>query len=183
MDHQRLGITDIGQMRNHRQRLDKAATGGAGVIIGTGLDTEADHRACALRQQLIGQCVIGMLRHGRVPDPGNALLIRHGLFQEGQHCGGIFLMSLHTDRQGFDALQQGKGSMRVERRTDITQPLGAQLHAECLRAELFPEIEAVIAGIWLGNRWELATGTPVEGTAIDNSPTHGNAVPAHPFGQ
>jgi hypothetical protein len=56
MDHQRLGVADVGQVREHAQRFDELAAGAAAT-----LECEAEHRAGAARQELLRQCMVGVV--------------------------------------------------------------------------------------------------------------------------
>ena len=71
MDDQRLGVADVGEMREQLQPLDEAPAG-----LAAALDVEAEDRAGALGQQLLGQRMIGMVGQLR---RGDALDRRIGL--------------------------------------------------------------------------------------------------------
>src|SRR3546814_16395672 len=62
-----------------------------------------------------------------------------------------------------DVCSSDLGVGRAEAGTEVAQPLGAGPHDEGLRAELLGEVQAVIAGIGLGDGRELARPLPVEG--------------------
>ena len=66
VDHQRLGVADIGQVRGQRAALDEA-----GARRAAALDPEADDRAGAAGQQALGERVVGVARQARVDDPGD----------------------------------------------------------------------------------------------------------------
>src|SRR3546814_12578958 len=72
------------------------------------------------------------------------------------------LMAGHAQVQGLDALQDLEGIGRRQAGTEIAQALGARPHDEGAGAEFFDEVEAVIAGVGLGQGQELARCFPVE---------------------
>ena len=60
MNHQALGVADVGQVREHLQRFDEAAAG-----LEPALNAERQNAARAARQVALGQRVIGARRAGR----------------------------------------------------------------------------------------------------------------------
>src|SRR3546814_3988401 len=75
-----------------------------------------------------------------------------------------------------DVCSSDLGVGRAEAGTEVAQPLGAGPHDEGLRAELLGEVQAVIAGIGLGDGRELARPLPVEGPAVDQDAADRHAV-------
>ena len=65
---------------------------------------------------------------------------------------------------------------------EVAQTLGAGAHDESLRPELLGEVDAVIAGIGLGQRRELPRFFPIEAAAVDDHAADGHAMAAEPFG-
>ncbi len=174
MDHQRLGVADIGEMGDQLQAVDEAPAGGAAA-----LDAEADDRASAARQQAPGQRVVGMARQLRMEHPGDGV----GFGQEVEHAARVGHVLRHAQRQGLDPLEKLEGVGRAHAGAEIAQALGAGAHDEGLRPELRGEIDAVIAGIGLAQGRELARRLPVEAPAIDQRAADGDAVAAQPFGR
>src|SRR5476649_1747718 len=97
MDHQRLGVADIGEMREELQPFDEAS-----ACLASALDVEAEDRAGALGQQLLGQRMVGMIGQlGR----SDALDGRVGL-EEIDHLARILSMPCDTQWEGLEALQK-----------------------------------------------------------------------------
>src|SRR5207245_6384677 len=57
VDHQRLRIADVGEVRKNSQRLDKAPAGGP-----VALQVEAEYRAAAARKKALREGVVRMRR-------------------------------------------------------------------------------------------------------------------------
>ena len=110
VDHQRLGVADIGQVRGEPARLDEPRTRNAPAF-----DAEADDRAGTLRQQALGQRVVGVVRPRRVDDVGDAGLAG----QEIEHGRGVGDVPLHAQRQRLDAEQQVKRVLRAQAGAEI----------------------------------------------------------------
>ena len=89
------------------------------------------------------------------------------LREEAEHRRRVLDMALHAQRQRLDALQEMEGVGRRHAGAEIAQAFGARPHDEGRRAELLGEVDAVIAGIGLGQRREFAGGLPVEAAAVD----------------
>ena len=147
VNHQRLGVTDIGEMADHAKRLDELPAGGT-----TALDAEADDRARAARQQRLREFVVGVVRQRGMQHPFDRLVRGQGL----QHHVGIGDVAVHANAERLDALQQLKRIGRRQARAEVAQALGAGPHDEGGLAELLVEDDAVIAGIGLGQHRELA---------------------------
>src|SRR3546814_17887701 len=64
-----------------------------------------------------------------------------------------------------------------------SQAFRARPHGKGLRAELLGEVDAVVAGIGLGQGLELAARFPIEAAAIDQQADQGEAVAAQPRGR
>ena len=95
VDHQGLGVTDIGQMRRQSQRLDELLAGVAAAI-----DAEAEDGAGALGIQPLGQFVVRMGGADRMFDPGHSIV-----GGQRRHYGlGVADMASHPQRERLDAL-------------------------------------------------------------------------------
>src|SRR3546814_18804489 len=64
-----------------------------------------------------------------------------------------------------------------------SQAFRARPHGKGLRAELLGEVDAVVAGIGLGQGLELAARFPIQAAAIDQQAAEGEAVAAEPLGR
>jgi hypothetical protein len=69
VDHQGLGVADIGEMADHAQGLDELLARRPAP-----LDAETDDGAGAVRQQFFGQLMIGMILQRRMQHPLDALV-------------------------------------------------------------------------------------------------------------
>src|SRR5262245_12910850 len=67
MDHERLRVADVGEMREHAQAFDKTAPGRP-----TAPEREAEDRAAAPRQELLGERVVRMARQLGIADRSTA---------------------------------------------------------------------------------------------------------------
>ncbi len=121
----------------------------------------------------------GWRRQLRVADPVD----RRMVVEEGDHLARVLDVAGHAHVQGLDALEDVEGRLRRHRRAEVPQPLGARPHQEGGRAELLGEVEAVVAGVGLGQGRELARRLPVEGAAVDQGPGDGDAVAAQELGR
>ena len=64
----------------------------------------------------------------------------------------------------------------------VAQTFGTGPHDEGARAELLGKIKAVITGVGFGEGGKEPACLPVEGTAVDEYATDGNAVSAEELG-
>ena len=175
MDHQRLGIADVGQMREDAQGLDELASRRPAALEG-----KAEHGTGAARQQLLRQRVVGMIFKFGVADACNGLVagqVRDGLARIGN-------VSFHAQRQGLDPLQQLEGGHRAHAGAEVAQALATCAQEKGGDGGFLAEIHAVKAFIGLGEGRELAArGLPVKGSAIDQQAADGDTVAAEEFGR
>src|SRR5579863_9108438 len=90
MDHQRLGVTYIGEVRDELQPIDEALAGGAPAS-----DAEAHHRARAVWQQAPRERVIRMARQIGVQHPGDGPV----LAEEVEDAPRVLHVARHAQRQ------------------------------------------------------------------------------------
>ena len=173
MDHQRLGIADVGEMRKYFQRLDETLAGGAVAV-----DGEGEYCAAAPGQEFFRQGVIGVLGQFGV----GHRLDRGMLHQELDHLARVLDMALHPQRQGLDTLQYLKRGGGAHAGAEVTQPLAPRAQRERGDGGLLREIHAVEAFVLAADFRKLARSDPVEGAAVDEDAADGDAVPAEEFG-
>jgi hypothetical protein len=177
MDHQGLGVADVGQVRAELQGVDEALAG----FLST-LDAEAEQRAGArmarAAQVALRQRMAGALGQARIVDPGHARMLLRGaaprpaafsqwrsMRTAGSRCPAAAARPIH----------------RRQRRAERAQRLHAGLHGEAEVAEGFVEAHAVIALRGLGHLRELAV-VPGELARLDDHAAHGGAVAAEELG-
>ena len=100
VDDQRLGVADIGQVRQEFDAVDELLTG-----CSTALDAESEDGTGAFRQVFACQFMVAVVFQPGVIDPGDFRVILQ-VAGDGQ---GIGSMPVHAQRQGLDALQQQEG--------------------------------------------------------------------------
>src|SRR5258706_5711849 len=110
MNDQRLGVADMGEVADQPHALDELLAGGP-----TALDSEADDRSSAARQQQRGQRVIRMALQRRMQNPISRLV--RG--QEFQSRMGICDMAVHANAQGLYTLHELKRIGRREASAEI----------------------------------------------------------------
>ena len=171
---QGLGVTDVGDVAGQPGAVDQGLTG-----FKTALDPEHDHRSRALGQLTLGDFVVAVVGHVRVPDPGDGFVVG----EEVEHGAGVGNVPLHAQRQRLHALDQVKRALRGQHGAEVAQALGAGAGDEGRGAEVLGVGHARVAGIGLGQGRELVRGRPVEVTRIDDETAHGDAVTADPLGR
>ncbi len=90
MDDQRLGVADIGEVREQLQRLDELH---AGVVAA--LQAEGEDSARAERRVLLLQRVVLVAGQARIEDPGDLRMRRQPL----GHLLRVVAVALHAERQ------------------------------------------------------------------------------------
>ena len=136
VDDQRLGVADVGQVREQLQPLDEAPAG-----LEAAPDAEGEDRAGAFGQVALGQCAVGAVRQRRVVDPGDSRV----RVQECGHRPRVGDVALHAQPERLQPLQEQERVERAERRAEIAQPFDARLHDVGEVAEGLVEADAVVA--------------------------------------
>src|SRR5450756_1575523 len=104
MDDQRLGVADVGHVREQPRALHEAATG-----LAAALDAEADHRTIETAVVvLLRQGVRVVRRQARVAHPAD---FRMALEEPG-HAVAVRAVTLHAQRQRLEPLQEEEGVER-----------------------------------------------------------------------
>src|SRR2546421_7810089 len=173
MNDQRLGIADIGQMRQELDRLDESHAGRGASFDAKSKDASRTSREVALRQRLVAISL-----QQRVADP-----VDTGMRSEMPSDGQCRLtVAWHAQVQRLDPLQQQERAKRSERRPKRSDGFHASFHGEAEIAEGLVEEHSVIATRWCGHLRELAV-SPVKLSGLDDDSAHGRAVTAQVLGR
>ena len=95
MDHQALGIADIGQVREELQRIDEAASGFQAALDAEGQNAPGAERQIALRQRVIAAGGQSGIVH-----PGHVI----GLLQKLRHGQRVARVRFHAQLQRLESL-------------------------------------------------------------------------------
>src|SRR5690606_18538163 len=81
---------------------------------------------------------------------------------------GVVVVPLDPQAQGLDALEQQEGVEGADGRADVAQQLDPGLDDVGAGPERLPVLQAVVAGVGLGEAGVLAAGAEVEAAAVDD---------------
>src|SRR5215475_5743142 len=112
MDNEGARIADVGEMREKRDVGNKLYTG---VI--SALQSEGEHSPTAVRDIFFCKSVIFVPRQSRVADPCDFRTLRQPL----GYGERVVAMTLHAQRQCFDAGQDQKGVERRQCGAEVAQ--------------------------------------------------------------
>ena len=153
VNDERLCVSHVGQIRRQLERINKGRTG-----LGLALDTKRQHTTKASLQVLFRQRMARVALQARVANPGYAGV----LFEVLGNGEGIVDMSLHTQTECLDALEQQECAKGVQGRTKVSQQDDADVDGIRNGLESVPELEAVVALGGLGELGKLAARMPVK---------------------
>src|ERR1700677_4869670 len=105
MDHEALGVADIGEVREQLNAVDKSAS-----RFPAAADAERKNGAASTGQVLFRERVIGAGSETGILDPGHARVLAQPLGY-GQ-C--VLAVLLHAEAERFDPLQKEKGVKGTE---------------------------------------------------------------------
>ena len=115
MNHQRFGITNIGEMTCQLEAVDKTHR----IVVAT-LQGEHQHAAHPTVGEIaLGTCVIRVAGQSGIAHMSNTGM----LLQPSGQRHRILRMSLHAQAQGFKALQQQKAVEGTDGRSPIAETL------------------------------------------------------------
>ena len=169
MDDERLDVGNIGQQAEYLQVVDELLG-----RLSAALDLERENRDAAIREVLLVELMIRMVRHSRVID----LLDMRVLSEVVDNLECVLDVALDAQRQRLRALQQQEGIERRERSALIAQDQRADVRRKSCRADIFGKADAVVARVRLDELRELARGNPVELAAVDDDAAERRAVAA-----
>src|SRR5271165_1396262 len=173
MNHQRLGIANIGKQAEQPQRVDEALTS-----FEASANAEGDQRARAIREIFLGAPVI-LARW----QPGIVHPLHVGMAGEKlRDLQRVLGMALQAKVQSLRALQQQESVKRRQAPTGVAQPLHARLDDESEIAERLGIRDAVIRRIRLDKVAEASRSFPVELAAVHDDTADGVTVAADKFG-
>ena len=160
MDDERLDVRDIGQQAEDLQVVDELLG-----RLSAALDLERENRDAAIREVLLVELMIRMVRHSRVIDLLDMRVL--GKVVDDLEC--VLDVALDAQRQRLRALQQQEGIERRERSALIAQDQRADVRRKSCRADILGKADAVVARVRLDELRELARGNPVELAADDDA--------------
>ena len=187
MDHQGLGIADVGQMARQLEAVDEAN----GILIAA-VQGEHQHAAHAPPGEIfLGAFVVGVRGQAGIAD----LCHLRMLLQPAGQGHGVLRVAFHPQAQGLQSLQQQEAVEGAQGRTPVPQAFHAGTQGEghiavignaehladvAAEAEGIPVHQAVISRAGLAHQWKLAVA-PVEGAGIDDHATKAGAMASDPF--
>ncbi|CAB4806778.1 unannotated protein [freshwater metagenome] len=91
-------------------------------------------------------------------------------------------MTLHPQRQRFDAHQRVMRPLRVHRHAQITQTHGDRVEGKGHGPQSRVKVQSVISRLWRCQRRKLARGRPVKLAAVHNHTAGDRAIACQVFG-
>ena len=176
VNHQAAAVAHVGQVAENFQRFNEGT-----ALCTAALDVKTEHRARAARpelQELVRQCVAGMRFDERMPNAAD-----HGVCsQKRHHFFGVAHVSVHAQRQGFDALQNQPCAVWAQTCAKVAQTFAARTQQECAHGALFAEHHVVKTFVALREFRKFPTALPIEAATIDHDAANHRAVTAQKFG-
>ncbi len=177
VDHQRLGVADVGEVRKEIQRLDEFAS-----LRPRPAKVERKHRAAPAWQQRLRQLVIGMAGQLGVAYVGNQRM--RG--EERHDLARVLHMPLHAHRERLDALQDLERGERRHAGAEIADAFAPRPQQEGGGRRLLAEHHVVKAVVGLGERREFPArraSIPIEAAGIHEHAADDDAVTREKFGR
>ncbi len=170
VDRQRLRIADVREVAEQLKAVDEGL-----ASLKAALYSERDERAAAADEHLLRQFVVVVALQARVVHPGDGVV---GLEVLGD-LQGVLLVTLHSQRERLDALQDEEGVERRERGAGVAQQHRAAARDVGGRAHRVAPDDAVVARVGLHERLEaLGILRPVEVAGVDDRATDRGAMAA-----
>ena len=172
VDHEALHVGDVGKQAEDFQVVDELES-----FFLAALDVEREDGTATIREVLLVEFVVRMVREARVAHAGN-LRVLGEVFQD---LLGVFHVAIQAERKRFDTLQQQECVERRNGSTFIAEEDSADVDgiSRCARRG---ERNAV-ARVLLGELRELAAGSPVELAAIHDDAAESRTVTADELGR
>ena len=177
MDRERLGISEVGDVGEHFQRVDEL-----GSRFGSTFDSEDHDTATFSAEILLVLGKLGVVFETREADPLDLRVVLKILGDR----EGVFAVTVHAERKSFDALEELPRVIGRDAGTEIPKWAGAHAEnvsqgSEHLR-EIVSPAEAVVGAIGLVEEGVLAA-SPVETAGVDHDTAKSGSVSAEPLGE
>ena len=163
MNHQTLHVGNIGKEGEDLERIDEFPS-----CFLSALDFESEDTASTLREILLVKFVVGMLRQRRMIHFCHLWMV----LQEIHHFQCILHMTLHTQTQCFQALQENEGIERRKCSTCITKDDGTNTSDKCCCTSHICKNRSMIGWFRLGKcRILVGIGFPIKLATIYDDAT------------
>lgn len=173
VDDQALHVGNVGQQREDLQMVDEFK----GFLLAA-LDVEGEDGCTAIGEVLLVQGVVGVVRQAGVVD-----LLHLGVMGQVLHdLLGVLDVAVQAQGERLGALQQQERVERADAGAGVTQDDSADIGHERGGTGSIHEADAVVAGVGVSKRGELAAGLPVELAGIDDDTAQRGAVAADELG-
>ena len=172
VNDKRLGVTDIGQVREDLKIVDEFS-----CCIKAILEFDGEDGACALWQVFQLQLVVRGRFEARIVDFSDLRV----LFEEFCDSGGIVDVAFYAERQGFKALNEEPRGDRGNASAGITENLRTDMGHEACARYVSCKVDAVIRSI---RRSEVRVSfrlVPVELAIFYDRAAQGRTVAADEF--
>ena len=173
VDDQALDVCNVREQREDLELVDELER-----CVLAALDVEGEDGSAAVREVLLVQSVIRVLRQRRMI---NVLDLRMVL-EEFNDLFGVLDMALDAQRQRLGALQEQESVERRDGSAGVAEKDRADIGYESSRADSVREGDAVVARVRVSDRSVLAGSLPVELAGIDDNAAEGRAVTADELG-
>ena len=177
VDHQRLGVADVGQVAQELAGVDELFASRCSPLHAKREDARCAGRAIHSTELLLREVEIRRIRQTGVIDPRH---LRVAL-QKLRHRQRVAAVLAHAQVQGFGALQQLPSVHGREHAAKGAVDLHARLHGVAKVAKGLIKLHAVVRAAGLHHLGELAV-VPGELATLHHHAAHGRAVAADVFG-
>ena len=174
MDHQRSGITQIGNVAEDFEAVHELY---ASVVAA--LHREGEQGSRALRAYLLYPRVVRRRRQSGVGNFFDPIIVR----KPSSNFLSVGHVFLHPQGERFDSKKRVVRALGIHRHSQIAKADCDSVERECQRAESLVELQSVVGGFRLGHRRKLVRRGPVESAGIDNRAAGDRSVPCHVFRQ
>ena len=158
MDDERLDVRNVGQQAEDLEVVDELLG-----RLSAALDLEREDGDTTVREVLLVELVVRMIRQGRMVD----LIDMRVLGEVVDDLEGVLDMALDAQRQRLRSLQQQERVKRRERCALIAQDQRADVRSKGRCADILGKADAMVARVRVDELRELARSDPVELAAID----------------
>lgn len=174
MNHERLHVGHVGQQREDAQVIDE----GPGRFL-TALNLESEDGASAIGEEAGIERVVGMAVKGGVVHPLHLRVV--GQIVYNLPC--VVGMTLHTQTERFESLEQYPGVERADGGTGVAQEYGPDAGGEGCRTGHIGKHSPVIGWVGLGQCGIfVGIGFPVELSGVDDDTSKRRSVASDKLG-